>query len=952
MSMGLINARSMVNKSALIHDLINDHHLDVLAITETWVYENSPDVHKREAAPQGYSIVHAHRSTTGGGRRKHGGGVALIHREDIQTKVIPAPTSTLTFELLLVKVINSTVGLTIAVIYRPPGSTSTADFMTELSDLMDSGMLGSRCYILGDLNCPGPTGSKGLVGKELTELIDAYSLTRHVHCPTHQSGNILDHILSLDDTGSVHDVIVIDTGLSDHYLVKCKVNVQINRQPIVRATFRNWKRLDHDIFRQRLRSSPVYLQPAATANEYSVQLETDITRILDELIPFCNSTKRRGKPESRWLSTEAVQAKQTRRRLERKWKSTGLETVRIAYRAACRAANKLITESRRALYACRVKESSGDPRALWRCVKGLLHANKSSINHQDGMCDKFSSFFNEKINKAKAKVSLLRAQLTPFSPEPNPALTNSDPVLDIFAEASVSEVSKLIAKLPNKTSPLDYIHTSVLKSCSDVITPLIVRLANLSFAEGRFPDRFKVAQVTPLLKKDGLDASDPANYRPISNLNTISKIIERLCLARLTPHVAATGHFNPLQSAYRKHHSTETALLKILDDLNRIIDDRRSAVLVGLDLSAAFDTIEHDILIERLRSVFGVTGSALMWVETYLRDREQYVMAGGQRSAVSQCEHGVPQGSVLGPFLFSVYVSPIADVITSHGAQFHQYADDTQLYIAVKSDSDIKKLEECTLAVRDWFTRNGMLLNPDKSEVLLVARRPNAAKFASGSGINVAGSLVAYSVQLKSLGVTLDQELTFDQHVSNIVKVSNFNIRALRHIRPMLDRTVANTVACSIVSTRLDYCNSLLYGTSAKNIQKLQRVQNALARVVSGARKFDHIKPILRELHWLPVAQRVQYKVALITHKVLNTGQPHYLNSLMTEYKPTRQLRSENKRQLSKPSGLTSTAGLRTFTRASEAVWNKLPEDIRISADFRSFKCKLKTFIFTTVDWM
>jgi hypothetical protein len=188
-----------------------------------------------------------------------------------------------------------------------------------------------------------------------------------------------------------------------------------------------------------------------------------------------------------------------------------------------------------------------------------------------------------------------------------------------------------------------------------------------------------------------------------------------------------------------------------------------------------------------------------------------------------------------------------------------------------------------------------MLLNSDKSEILLMARGPNAAKFSSGSGINVDGSFIAYSLQLKSLGLTLDQELTFDQHVSNIVKSSNFNIRALRHIRPMLDWTVANTVACNIVSTLLDYCNSLLCGTSAKNIQKLQGVQNALARVVSSTRKFDHIKPILQELYWLLVAQRMQYKVALITYKVLNTGQPYYLNSLMAEYQPTRQLRSENK---------------------------------------------------------
>ena len=372
-------------------------------------------------------------------------------------------------------------------------------------------------------------------------------------------------------------------------------------------------------------------------------------------------------------------------------------------------------------------------------MKGLLHSNKAPDNHEKGTCEKLSTFFNENICKAKLKVVALKDQLTPSSSIQHQSMSNEKcPTMNALAETSACEVAKLIQKLPSKTSPLDYIHTLVLKSCSDVLAPLIAHLANLSFKGGCFPGQFKVAQVTPLIKKDGLDVSDPANYRPISNLNTISKIIERLYLARLTPHVVATGRFNPLQSAYRKHHSTETALLKILDDLYRIIDDRKSAVLVGLDLSAAFDTIEHDILLERLRSVFGVTGTALRWVETYLRERVLYVMAGGERSSSTCCKYGVPQGSVLGPFLFSIYTSPIANVIASHGVQFHQYADDTQLYIAAKSQSDIKVLEECTVAIRDWFTVNGMLLNPDKSEVLLVARPSNAKKFASGSGVNVA----------------------------------------------------------------------------------------------------------------------------------------------------------------------------------------------------------------------
>ena len=343
-------------------------------------------------------------------------------------------------------------------------------------------------------------------------------------------------------------------------------------------------------------------------------------------------------------------------------------------------------------------------------------------------------------------------------------------------------------------------------------------------------------------------------------------------------------------------------------------------------------------------------GAALQWIRTYLREREQYVATGGERWEKTQCTYGVPQGSVLGPFLFSIYVSPIAELITSHGVQFHQYADDTQLYIAVKTDSDIRKLEACTIAVKDWFTRNGMLLNPDKSEVLLVARKANAEKFACGSSVCVAGSDIVFSMQLKSLGVTLDQNLSFDKHVGNIVKSSNFNIRALRHIRPVLNRSVANTMACSIISTRLDYCNSLLYGTSVNNINRLQRIQNTLARIVSGTKKRDHITPVLRDLHWLPVPQRIEYKIALITHKVLSTGQPQYLQSLIKEYKPSRQLRSEGQRLLSKPIGLISILASRSFTRSSETVWNSLPELVRKTESVVVFKKNLKTPLFAKIN--
>ena len=192
--------------------------------------------------------------------------------------------------------------------------------------------------------------------------------------------------------------------------------------------------------------------------------------------------------------------------MERLWKATRMESVRVNYRKACRAANKRITESRRIYCSLRVTESSHDSRTLWRTVKSLLHPGISSTNRQPGLCDTFANYFTSKIAKVKSTVSTLKAQRTSDAPRQWAQQRIPVDILDILKPTSVDEVTVLIARLPSKTSPLDFIHISVLKACSDVFAPLIVHLANLSFMEGRFPDQYKTAQVTPLLKKAGLDA--------------------------------------------------------------------------------------------------------------------------------------------------------------------------------------------------------------------------------------------------------------------------------------------------------------------------------------------------------------------------------------------------------------------------------------------------------------
>ena len=220
------------------------------------------------------------------------------------------------------------------------------------------------------------------------------------------------------------------------------------------------------------------------------------------------------------------------------------------------------------------------------------------------------------------------------------------------------EVCRLISSMPNKTSPLDLMPVNILKSLADFLSPYIARMANLSFSTGTFPNKFKTAKITPILKKQGLDINNPANYRPISNLLTISKLLERLYLSRLKPHLVSTGRRDPCQSAYRSSCSTETALLKVTSDLCGSMDNGQVSMLVTLDISAAFDTIDSSILLDRMKLYFGVDGKALSWIKSYLDQRSQYVKLNGVASPVCRLQAGVPQGSVLGPELFSSFIAP------------------------------------------------------------------------------------------------------------------------------------------------------------------------------------------------------------------------------------------------------------------------------------------------------
>ena len=340
---------------------------------------------------------------------------------------------------------------------------------------------------------------------------------------------------------------------------------------------------------------------------------------------------------------------------------TGSDVDKTAFVQARAVARERIKSSRSRYLREKVTTSADDPKKMWRTTRDLLHSSQAS-GLDDGDCEKmattFSQFFCDKVARIKETIRSTLQHMPLVNLLPVDTVYSGPQLLD-FGAVSVKEGKNLMNSMSNKSSPLDVLPTSLLKSCVDVFAPVIARIANLSFASGRFPSVFRTAQVLPLLKKQGLDHMTPGNYWPISNLNTISKLIERLVLGRLKQHIQVSGSFDVLQSAYRTGHSTETALVSVLDSLFITIDDKKITVLIGLDISAAFDTISHEILLLRMRRRFGVSGTALNWIESYLSERHQYVKLGRHRSSIVKCTSGVPQGSVLGPILFTLYTAPV-----------------------------------------------------------------------------------------------------------------------------------------------------------------------------------------------------------------------------------------------------------------------------------------------------
>ena len=375
------------------------------------------------------------------------------------------------------------------------------------------------------------------------------------------------------------------------------------------------------------------------------------------------------------------------------------------------------------------------------------------------LVEEFNDFFINKVRNIRNELELYKENLeTTISPQ-SPKL----PLCKFkeFQLPNESSVQQIIKSLSTKTCSLDPIPTHVLKNHLESLTPLFTDIVKTSLSKGVFPNTLKISHLSPCLKKPDLDKDLFPNFRPIANIAFLSKVLEKTVAVQTQDFLNSNNLYPSFQSAYRKFHSTETALLKVTNDILRTLDNHQDVILVMLDLSSAFDTLDHDILLARLESYFGFSDTVIKWFKSYLTGRSQSVVIGDVVSTSRHLEYGVPQGSVLGPLLFTLYIAPLEDVISKYVLDFMFYADDSDLYVAINPNNPLtsyETLSDCINEVILWNTRNMLLCNPGKTEVLHLSSRFIKHQNLQ-ENFSFANTTVQVSDKVVNLGTILDKSI-------------------------------------------------------------------------------------------------------------------------------------------------------------------------------------------------
>ena len=922
-----INAQSIPAHYSDMLSTFENQSVHAILVSESWLKPCLPSV---AYALPGFHLIRNDRSG------RSGGGVAIYLRSHIPFSILDVSQTlgNAGAEHLFIEVLFCHTKILLGVYYNP---SLTIDYFSSFEALLDKYQpLYDHTLLMGDFNtCLVKNDWRA---RRLQSLVTGANLNILPLAPTHKFPNCSPSLLDLIIVSSTDHVAKYGqcpaTEFSYHDLLYISYKLKPPKAKSRTLLRRNFSGIDFERLRQDANNIDwSVVTNAQTVDEQVSLLTSLLIQLFDTHAPV-RPVRMKHLPAP-WLTPEIKKLQLKKRLSKSKFLANPSDINRIKYLKSRNHCNRVCRDSqRRHIYKSVVEEE--DSEKVWNFLKSLgVGKSKQNIIPHNIDLNQLNKHFSvsaaiDSTNKANTLSQLLSSPTPDF-----PSFK--------FSQFSISDVKRNIMAIKSNSVGSDCICRKMIIPIIEILAPIITSILNSSISSFNFPSSWKDGQIIPIPKK--LNPSSFSEYRPISLLPFLSKVLERLVHQQFSMFLFNHNLLNKFQSGFRFGHSTTTALVKITDDIRKGMDDRMVTVMVLLDFSNAFNTVDYDILLAILISL-NVSPEVVDWFRSYLCDRRQRIRIEDSFSDWSTITAGVPQGGVLSPLLFSVFINTICPQISS---LYHLYADDLQIY-ATTSLSNLSRtigiINEDLSQIFTWCKSYGLTVNPAKSQSIIVGSHRILSKLNMSDlpSLTFGGTPILYAQKVKNLGIIIDQYLSWEPQINQLSRKLYGAVASLRRLRNFLPIPTKIVLANTLLLPILDYADTCYLDISDEYLNRLERLQNLCIRFIFGLRKYDHISDFRKKLKWLPIRLRRNTHILHLLYCVLfNPSIPFYLKERFEflSNSHNRSLRSNENLVLKIPFH-SSSFFANSFSVKAARLWNSLPVNIRQAQSLNRFKSLLK----------